>query len=218
MTKIPLAGKTARLICVFVDLVLLAFVAFWLGFAFSWLALVVSVIFLIIAVFYTFFVFYSCVFVDSKNASLTLRGIVSRKDNIEGAKTVFTKEAGSGGGATRVVAVADCEGRELSVIPTLNNANNGYSNEYTAKKLAEALSVDFKATVPPELYDRAAKKEKQKHDEELKREERRLKKEKKRQAKARAMKPAGEEQNAAGNNPSDEQNPPVNYDEMDDLK
>lgn len=213
MVKIPLASKAIRATCAIVDGLLALAAVGCLALNFSPVVFVFALLLLGGMGFYSFLAFRSAAVVDTREKTLTVRGIVSRTDDLKGAARVYTREAFLGGGVTRSVVVEDAQGRELSFIPTLNTVNKGYASEIAAKALAQALGAEFVPTVAPELYDRAAKRAKRKENKE------RSKTQEKRNS------PAADGQNdrPASQDRSEKEESSemgaeeINYDEMDDL-
>ena len=159
MKKLPLSAPNVRRHCIILDAVLICPAAFWLFLAFSWPALLAVVCLLLLLGFYSVQVFSSAILVDPVEKTVSLQGLQQRKDDVSGAARVYTRETALSGRTTRVIVVADGDGRELSVIPTLNNANKGYGCEAVARELAGTLGVEFCPTVPACLYDKAARRE-----------------------------------------------------------
>ena len=159
MKKMPLASPAVRGCCIILDAVLACLAALWLFLAFSWPALLaVTALFLLMAL-YSVQVFCSAILVDPVERTISFRGLRQRKDDVSGAARVRTRETALNGQTTRVIVVEDGDGRELSVISTLNNANKGYGCEAAARELAGTLGVEFCPTVPAHLYDKAARRE-----------------------------------------------------------
>ena len=202
MNKIPLSSPAVRRCCIILDAVLVCLAAFWLFLAFSWPALLAVVVLILLVGFYSVQVFYSAILVDPVERTVSLQGLRRQKDDVSGAARVYTRETALNGQTTRVIVVEDKDGRELSVIPTLNNANQGCGCEAVARELAGTLGVEFLPTVPAHLYDKTARRE-QRRQGEREREARRRRKEVGRRAREPAEAPKQEAAHA------------VNYDEMD---
>ena len=165
MKKGPLASPAVRCCCIILDAVLVCLAAFWLFLAFSWPALLAAAVLFLLMGLYSAQVFRSAVLVDPVERTISIQGLRQRKDDVSGAARVCTRETALSGQTTRVIVVEDGDGRELSVIPTLNNANKGYGCEAAARELAGMLGVEFRPTVPAHLYDKAARREQQRRKE-----------------------------------------------------
>lgn len=202
MKKLPLSAPNVRCHCIILDAVLAFLAACWLFLAFSWPALLAVVFLLLLLGFYSIQVFCSAILVDPVEKKVSLQGLQHRKDDVSGAASVYTRETALNGQTTRVIVVADGDGRELSVIPTLNNANKGCGCEAVARELAGTLGVEFCPTVPAYLYDKAARREQRRQDE--------------RERETRRRKEAGRRARGPAETPEQEADHAVNYDEMDD--
>ncbi len=206
MKRISLAAPAVRVSCIVGDVLFCCFGAVWLLLAFSVGALLVVALALALLVFYNVQVFRSAIRVDPAGRTLTLTGLQSRTDDVSAAAVVCTREARVGQQETRVIVLEDEAGAELCVITTLISLNKGYSCETIAKELAQALDIPFRPTVPLILYDREAK-----------REERGRKQEEEKAARRRRKGRRGAGREEAPSGPDQEEKPPVNYDEEDDV-
>lgn len=206
MKRILLAAPAVRVSCLVGDGLFCVFAAVWLWLAFSVGALLVVLLALALLAFYNVQVFRSAVLVDPVERTLTLTGLQGRTDDVSAADLVYTRQARVGQQDTRVIVVEDGAGRELSVITTLISLNKGYACETLARQLADALGIRFRPTVAPELYDREARREKDRRRQEQERQEKAERRQRRRSARR------GEPPQAS----APPEAPPVNYDEGDD--
>ncbi len=199
MKTISLSVPAVRISCIIGDFFLAGVAGVWLWYTFSWIALLSIALGALLLGFYNILVFRSAILVDQAGKKITLRGLQERTDDVSAAVCVYTEERKVDSHTTRVIQVADEDGKVLSSISTLNSIRQGFAVEVTAQALAKALGVEFRATIPAHLYDKEAHRKYQQEQRDKACQKRR---ERKNRRSMRDTPPAAD---------------PVNYDEMDDA-
>lgn len=117
-----------------------------------------------ILVFYVISVWKSLCVLNTETRMLEVKGYPSYTRDLSKAVLVQTVERKNGQSVSRALVFSDVEENIVAVIPTLFTYKQGALADPLAKKMADALGIDFKANVPAWYYDKDKFKEHQKEE------------------------------------------------------
>ena len=100
----------------------------------------------------------ACVVDPDKNV-LRVTGFQDRNIDLSKVANVRTITVKTGHVESRSLAFGDAEGGVVAIVPTYFTSNRGIQAEPMAKELAQALNLEFVATVPVWEYDEEARKQ-----------------------------------------------------------